>query len=52
MLDCSTLADGAAALLIVNENLARELDGVRIRMPVRQLRPTIQPCIGDGIHSI
>lgn len=32
MLDCSTLADGAAALLIVNENLARELDGVRIRI--------------------
>jgi acetyl-CoA C-acetyltransferase len=32
LLDCSTLADGAAALLIVNETLARELTGPRIRI--------------------
>ncbi len=32
MLDCSTLADGAAALLIAGESLARELPGPRIRL--------------------
>ncbi len=32
LLDCSTLADGAAALLIAGEQLARELDGPRIRI--------------------
>lgn len=32
LLDCSTLADGAAALLIVGEQLARELAGPRIRI--------------------
>ncbi|MCS6887131.1 thiolase C-terminal domain-containing protein [Chloroflexus sp.] len=32
LLDCSTLADGAAALLIAGEQLARELAGPRIRI--------------------
>jgi len=32
MLDCSTVADGAAALLLASEGLARELAGVRIRI--------------------
>ncbi|MEF3275968.1 MAG: acetyl-CoA acetyltransferase [Chloroflexus sp.] len=32
LLDCSTLADGAAALLIAGEQLARELEGPRIRI--------------------
>lgn len=32
MLDCSTLADGAAALLVVGEQIARELDRPRIRI--------------------
>ena len=32
MLDCSTVADGAAALLLASEGLARELSGMRIRI--------------------
>jgi acetyl-CoA C-acetyltransferase len=32
MLDCSTVADGAAALLLASEGLARELPGTRIRI--------------------
>jgi acetyl-CoA C-acetyltransferase len=32
MLDCSTVADGAAALLLASEGLARELSGTRIRI--------------------
>jgi acetyl-CoA C-acetyltransferase len=32
MLDCSTVADGAAALLLASEGLARELAGPRIRI--------------------
>jgi len=32
MLDCSTLADGAAALLLAGEGLARELSGTLVRI--------------------
>src|SRR5215207_6430430 len=32
MLDCSTVADGAAALLLASEGLARELSGTRVRV--------------------
>ncbi|MEP7188331.1 MAG: acetyl-CoA acetyltransferase [Roseiflexaceae bacterium] len=32
MLDCSTVADGAAAVLLASEGLARELSGARIRI--------------------
>jgi acetyl-CoA C-acetyltransferase len=32
MLDCATVADGAAALLLAGEGLARELGGPRIRL--------------------
>jgi acetyl-CoA C-acetyltransferase len=32
MLDCSSVADGAAALLLANEGLARELSGVHVRI--------------------
>jgi acetyl-CoA C-acetyltransferase len=32
MLDCSTVADGASALLLASEGLARELPGMRVRL--------------------
>jgi acetyl-CoA C-acetyltransferase len=32
MLDCSTVADGAAALILAGEGLARELAGTRVRI--------------------
>jgi acetyl-CoA C-acetyltransferase len=37
MLDCSTLADGAAAVLVASEGLARELGGPRVRIAGRSL---------------